>query len=410
MPPSAPALPDCDLATLLRARLSPRDAHLLQREGGRACARYLREGGRLAGIRWEESRIRNGHLALLPPPAGPRTLYPDRAALEADLADLRERGRPAAPGPRDALRFLLALAGALAREDPAWNTWVRDLLYRHRSHSRERVRLRYDHFHAESAPDRDLDLNGLWVPDPRLRPEDLLRAISHLHPSARPPRRPRRAQVSIGRLLGHDVVVKRFSPNPRLWKRRWEVSRARRAWTGACTLQELGIPCTYPLGWLERRENGRLMEAYFISRRLPVRDNARVWLRRIWPGLSPSERANLRHRLRREVRQLHHYGLSHRDLKLSNLMVRERPERPPVFYWIDLEDLRPDGPSRRTFLRNLYQLNGSLPRDIKREERLAFARGFRDEFPLADHPGVHAYVEYVTRRRLRRELRRLRGP
>jgi hypothetical protein len=220
----------------------------------------------------------------------------------------------------------------------------------------------------------------------------------------------RRAEVIPGQVLGTRTVVKRFTPNPRSWRRKWEVSRARRAWCGACILQELGIPCTYPLGWLEVRKKGRLQESYFISRELPVSDNARVWLRRVLPGKSAAERIALRHRLRREIETLHRNGLAHRDLKLSNLMVRERPGQPETFYWIDLEDLRPEHPSLRTFLRNLYQLNGSLPRQVTRGERIAFARGFQHRFPSASRPLLHAVVEHKTRRRLRRELKRLRGP
>jgi hypothetical protein len=243
-----------------------------------------------------------------------------------------------------------------------------------------------------------------------VRPEALYRAITDLPFSREPAYHQRRAEVLAGNVLGQAAVVKRFAPNPRRWRRKWEVSRARRAWCGACTLQEAGIPSTPPLGWIERRENGRLLESFFISLELPAHDNARVWMRRTLPSLSSTGRNRLRHRLRREVDHLHRYGLSHQDLKLSNLMVLEGTHRPERFFWIDLEDLRPDGPSPLTFLRNLYQLNGSLPRQVSREERKAFARGFRRRFPLAAHPWIHAYVEHETRKRLRRELKRLKGP
>jgi hypothetical protein len=364
----------------------------------------------LSRIQPEESLLKNGLLLLHPPPVGPRTLYPKRSTLIADLQLLEDEWRSVAPRIEDRLFFLSVLCRELSFENPTWTAWLRTWI-RERNHAhKSRIRYRYEQHYTQSSPDRELELNALWVPDPKLQPSVLHQALTafpsatsrHLHNS-------RRAAVRSGELMGHDIVVKVFAPNPRPWRRRWEISRARRAWVGACILQELGIPCTLPMGWLERRENGRLLESYFISRPVPATENARTWLRRILPGLSPAERIELRHRLRREMQQLHHHGISHGDVKLSNLMVQERPYRTPVFHWMDLEDIRADGPSVFSFIRNLYQLNGSLPRDIRREERIAFANGFQSAFPIASRPWLHRYVERKTRKRLKRELRRVCG-
>ncbi len=310
--------------------------------------------------------------------------------------------------PRDVMTFLMAFSHALGQENPDSASWLRLWLQHQRSNHRAHVHSRYHLHFGQSRPDRELPLNGLWIPDHTLAPEALLSELEQFHVS-RPLHHSRRADVREGTLMGLQVVVKRFAPNPTSWRRRFEVSRARRAWTGACVLQELGIPCASPLGWLECREQGALGVSYFISRQLPTRQNARTWLRRNLPLWEESERVRMRHVLRNEVQRLHGHGISHGDLKLSNLLVRERPHAPPVFYWIDLEDLRVDGPSFRTFVRNLYQLNGSLPRDIRREERLAFARGFQNRFPSARKRWLHWYVEQQTRIRLNRELRRVCG-
>jgi hypothetical protein len=394
----------------LQGSLSASDRVSLLREGAKASARYLREGGRLADIQWETCSIREGRIHLLPVPPGPRCAYPDRQTLEKDLERLQDIGRSLAPDDRSRLRFVLGLIREWGDEGPAWRSWLRNRVRETQARQQLHARYRYGKLFQHSSPDPELKLNGLWVPDPRLEPMYLHTALLELPFTPGPSYHQRRAEVIPGQVLGTRTVVKRFTPNPRSWRRKWEVSRARRAWCGACILQELGIPCTYPLGWLEVRKKGRLQESYFISRELPVSDNARVWLRRVLPGKSAAERIALRHRLRWEIETLHRNGLAHRDLKLSNLMVRERPGQPETFYWIDLEDLRPEHPSLRTFLRNLYQLNGSLPRQVTRGERIAFARGFQHRFPSASRPLLHAVVEHKTRRRLRRELKRLRGP
>jgi len=408
MPRPPHPLPDCPLETVRSGQLPDADRRAFLWEAGEACARYVREGGHLADLQWEHSRIRSNRIELHPAPIGPRAVYPARTSLEQGLHTLLGGWRTLSASTRDKLTFLIAFTRSLAQENPDSTTWLRLWLRQLRAEHRQQVLARYQvHFH-QSRPDRELSLNGLWVPDPTLDPAELLEALENMHAS-RPLHHSRRASVQEGHLLGKQVVVKRFAPNPSSWRRRWEVSRARRAWSSSCLLQELGVRCASPLGWLECREQGRLGASYFISRQLPTRQHARSWLRRNLPHWDESERNHMRHLLRAEIQLLHAHGVSHADLKLSNLMVRERPHAPPVFYWIDLEDLRVDGPSFRTFIRNLYQLNGSLPREVRREERLAFVRGFQPQFPSAGKPWLHWYVERETRIRLKRELRRVCG-
>lgn len=375
---------------------------------GEACARYVLEGGELQNLNWEHSRIRTNRLELDPLPLGPRNIYPEKTSMEEGFMFLKAEWRSLLVHPRASLIFLTAFERTLRKENPESFHWLRLWLKEMRSDQRIQVRSRYQLHFRQSYPDRELPLNGLWVADPQLEPKALQEALDNFH-DARPLHHSRRADVQEGTLLGQQVVVKRFAANPADWRRRWETSRARRAWTGACVLQELGIRCASPLGWLESRDQGKLGTSYFISRQLPTKQNARTWLRKNLSTWSELERIQMRHLLRREIQKLYYHGISHGDLKLSNLLVRERPHLTPVFYWIDLEDLRVDGPAFRTFIRNLYQLNGSLPRDIRREERLAFVRGFEPVFPSATQAWLHRYVERQTRIRLQRELRRICG-
>jgi hypothetical protein len=218
-----------------------------------------------------------------------------------------------------------------------------------------------------------------------------------------------RAMVMKAELLGQSVIIKRYASNPKAWKQRWEVSRARRAWAAAKVLDDLGLSSIKGLGWLEHHENGHLKESYFISRQLPEMETLRSWLRREFPQMKAEERVQFRHRFREEIFKLPRHGLAHVDLKLSNLLVQGPSPEDLNFYWIDLEDLRPNSTPRRTFVRNLYQLNGSLPRQIPLEDRKAFVAGFIRIFPFAKSPRLIKYVQRKTRRRHRDELKRVQG-
>ncbi|MDA3874959.1 MAG: hypothetical protein PF795_13500, partial [Kiritimatiellae bacterium] len=57
----------------------------LIREAGRACARYVLDGGRLLDIDVDSSHLHHSPLQLLPHSPGKKTLYPDRAQVETDL-------------------------------------------------------------------------------------------------------------------------------------------------------------------------------------------------------------------------------------------------------------------------------------------------------------------------------------
>lgn len=403
-------LPDCTLESL---RLVPSPGPLRRaflREAARACARHVREGGRLGEIRPELSRVRNGRLELHPLPAGGRGLFPDRRRLEADLLRLQEDWRGAVPDDRARLVFLMDFSRRLAEENPVWPHWARGWVSERQREVRQRIRYRYQALFHECRPPPGQTFNGTCALDPALPLEGLHALLDQAMREGREYlSHSRRADVATASLMGREVVIKRFTANPRLWRRRWEVSRARRAWVGSRVLRETGLNGAPPVAWLERRENGRLVESFFVCGLLPARENARAWLRRVLPGLTREERILLRHRLRGEIIHLQQHALCHIDLKLPNLLVEPGENGRPVFYWIDLEDIRSGRASFRTIIRNFYQLNGSLPRQVTRKERLAFARGFRKFHPLATHPLVLRYVERKTRKRMRSELRRATG-
>lgn len=381
----------------------------LIREAGRACARYVLDGGRLLNIDIGNSRLQYSPLQLLPHSPGKKTLYPDRAEVENDLLQLWCAWSSPALTTRHGLRFLLSFSRELERSHAGYRTWARIWIRERQDVHQKQVR---EHYALQMSHRRKSNrgIAAAWSPHPQLAPEvlyDMLREVlQHSSPLSG---HSKRAQIIRCELVGEPVIIKRYSANPVKWKRRWELSRARRAWAASQVLENWSIPSIRGLGWLEYYENGCLQESYFISRQLPPMETLRVWLRREYPRLTEPQRIRFRHRFRAEIMRIYQHGLAHVDLKLSNLLVNGTDPDALTFYWIDLEDLRPSRHSLRTFVRNLYQLNGSLPRTIPKQVRKDFLAGFRHLFPLATSPLLTRYVLRQTRKRHLRQLRRQRG-
>jgi len=379
-------------------------------EAGRASARYVQNGGRLRDIQMEEADLLHSPLQLTPAPLGERQPYPSRILLEQDLSELFSSWCVSqGTSIRNAFRFIFSFCGEMENSQSGWFDWVSVWITKQRTDHQRNVQQDYQ-FVLEMDKQVKSTFIAHWPSHPTTEAkvlhemlEDGLKAeTSELSHS-------QRAIVVQTELLGEDVIVKRYAENPKKWKQRWETSRARRAWAGSQVLKKIDLPAIRGIGWLEHYENGHLKESFFISHQLPAMETLRAWLRREFPKMSPSQRVEFRHRLRNEILKLHQHGLSHIDLKLSNILIQGEELKDLIFYWIDLEDLRPARLSRRTFIRNLYQLNGSLPRQIPLEERKAFLAGFQALFPFASSPKLLRYVQKKTQRRHRDELKRLQG-
>jgi len=380
------------------------------REAGRSCAHYVQNGGRLRDIKLDEIQPLNFPLQLTPPPLGGRVDFPKRSELEADLQALYQQWKEQPPHKTGyPLRFLVSFCLQMEKQSPGWMNWLRVWLQAQEFRFRESVNFHYQQYLTHPHI-RKKSFAAYWEPHPDMDPEVLnamlaeriLQNVSALSLS-------RRAIVVESELLGQPVIIKRYAANPIKWKRRWEHSRARRAWTSAKIMQDIHMPAIHGLGWLEVYENGTLQESYFISRQLLEMETLRTWLRREFPHMNETEKCQFRHRLRAEILNLQQHGLMHIDLKLSNLLVKGKEVQDLVFYWIDLEDLRPGSFSLRNFIRNLYQLNGSLPREIPYSERKAFVAGFQHLYPFTQSPRLLRYIQRKTRKRHRDELRRLQG-
>ncbi|WFB36727.1 lipopolysaccharide kinase InaA family protein [Kiritimatiellota bacterium B12222] len=377
---------------------------------GKACAHYVQNGGRIRNIEIHSQLLLADPIQINPPPTGPREPYPCREDVEGDLENLWTRWQQNHGAHiRQALRFLFAFCREMERHHNGWTPWARVWIQHLQSQHQQDIRYRYNTLLGPRAQQNN-GYCSFWKPHPSIDASVLHAMLSEACEASNPSiSHSRRAVVVSADLLGQAVVIKRYAPNPKQWKQKWEVSRARRAWASSTLLEELNIPSIRGLGWLEHYENGLLKESYFISNQLPPMETLRVWLRREFSKMTPSEKTQFRHQLRNEIQHLHRHGLAHTDLKCSNLLVQGPRREELSYYWIDLEDLKPDYSSRRTFIRNLFQLNGSIPREVPLEQRKAFVAGFRRNFPFSTSPWLLTFVQRKTAKRLQDEINRIQG-
>ena len=158
--------------------------------------------------------------------------------------------------------------------------------------------------------------------------------------------------------VGEDrICVKEYRFNPvTALKERFRFPKPRRAWVNANILFEMGIGRIKPLAYLEKWGAG-LREAYLIVRSPKEYQEMSHYL----DGLNDGEKT------RRFIeafafflKSLLEKGVWHRDLKAHHVMVAER-----IGQWdfalIEAEDVRFIKVKENHILRNLAQLNATLP-------------------------------------------------
>ncbi|MBN1270506.1 MAG: hypothetical protein JXB04_13030, partial [Kiritimatiellae bacterium] len=136
-------------------------------------------------------------------------------------------------------------------------------------------------------------------------------------------------------------------------------ARARRALLAGEQVAALGFQVPPPLCLIEERRLGRTRASALITAAVENAPDVRAWLNRPELGLAGNrdrKRAFLR-AFARDVGAWHKAGLYHGDMRLGNILARER-DGDFTFVWLDNERTRryarlPD--SRR--IRNLMQVN-----------------------------------------------------
>ena len=174
-------------------------------------------------------------------------------------------------------------------------------------------------------------------------------------------------------LLPNGVLLKRFRIKKRstLLKNLFRPSSAMRSWINGHSLLDRGVATARPLLLLEQRQRGVTGEAVLAFEFL-------AGAAELKPALLQAvevQRSEMIGKLARLLRRMHHVGVSHRDLKASNILVNSAQE--PVL--IDLVGVTLDTRvSVAIRQRDLSRLAGSFVDrgDIRRSQRLCFLRSY----------------------------------
>ena len=153
----------------------------------------------------------------------------------------------------------------------------------------------------------------------------------------------------------------------------WRSSKAKKAWIAGHQCLVRGIATAAPLLFCERRYARFLLDHWLVSTEIAPAQTLYQYLNTLAANPSPeniARKTNLLWRLGRLIRVLHQRGLSHRDLKVNNLLV----DAGEHLYLIDLDGLQAKSKvsdSRRDkdlqrLLRSLRQITSITDADIYR--------------------------------------------
>lgn len=186
------------------------------------------------------------------------------------------------------------------------------------------------------------------------------------------------------------VVVKWHRP-PTFKKRAgsfMRASRGRRAWCSALGLAERMIGAPDAIAYVDRRRFGFITDSFFLAFFLEGGAVLPHYARDMRPGMSVRERREFCRELGKFLAGVHRRGVSHTDLKGSNIMVRGG-SGPPRFYLLDPEAVKFSGRLRReTVLENLARLDRYMRSWTSATDRLATLSSYlsaRGEYGLMEH-------------------------
>ncbi len=156
--------------------------------------------------------------------------------------------------------------------------------------------------------------------------------------------------------------------------------RALRAWKGGNGLLARGIPVAKPLAMVRRKEGGYLIMEVAEGVEL---DRMLYRLLRLRGAEIRRKKRRLANALGRFLGQLHKKGIFHRDLKTCNIMMEEKGAHFGITLLdYDHVDFRKKI-SKRAVIKNLVQINRTVPRRISRSLRFRFLSAYKEEYPDA---------------------------
>jgi tRNA A-37 threonylcarbamoyl transferase component Bud32 len=158
--------------------------------------------------------------------------------------------------------------------------------------------------------------------------------------------------------------------------------KGKSSWVVGNVLFSRGMCLLKPLAYIERRKLGLLRKALFVTESLVGDMEMGHYLTRRFERKARQDLGRFMGQFTGWIGSLHRAGIYHRDLKTSNILVRERPDG-WGFSLIDLEDvLQEPKIGNERILRNLVQINCSVPRFLSYGDRIRFLRGYLRANPL----------------------------
>ena len=192
--------------------------------------------------------------------------------------------------------------------------------------------------------------------------------------------------VTVVQVRGVKVCVKEFHARGALHALKDFIrpSPPRRSWWAGRMLEALGLPAPQCLALLLRRPWDLGGSSFLIMSALEDVEGIDAFARRRLPEMSFAQRKDAVRRAAVFLRLLHHARVFHSDLKVSNLLVRERDDK-LAFFLVDLAAVRrPWKLTRGHVTRNMAQLHASMPNVATWTDRLRFFRAYRGDDAWAD--------------------------
>lgn len=193
------------------------------------------------------------------------------------------------------------------------------------------------------------------------------------------------SMIDSSRANGRRVCVKEYRYQSVLErvKNSFRRPKGKASWVAGNVLYRRGFCPAKPLAYVERRKLGLLHEAFYLTEALPDDlEMDRYLIQRF--GERPG--TDLRKFLKRFAEWmgiLHQEGIYHNDLKTCNILVRETPDG-WRFNLIDLEDVVQETEiGSEKILRNLVQINCSIPKSLSYAHRTRFLKEYLRANPIA---------------------------